>query len=279
MDSNSVHISRNVVFHEQIFPYAKEKAETFEDIFSTAEDSSKSTAPNSESPDVMNDSLAEDHPTPKVSKAEAKRISKLPAHLKDYCCNIAECDTEIPYPISSYMSLESLSDEYKNYICAVAIHPEPTSFNQSKRFDEWLKAMNEELIALESTDTWSICSFPPGKHAIGCKWVYKLKFNADGTLERCKARLVAKGYTQEKDIDFAETFSPVAKMTTMKTLLSVSTAKRWSLNQLDISNAFLNGDLDKEIYMTLPPGYTPREGEHLPPNAVCKLQKSLFSLK
>ena len=279
MESNSVHISRHVVFHEQIFPYAKEKTETYEDVFSPAEDSSTSHVQNNESPDVMNDSLAADDVTSKVSTAEGKRISKLPAHLKDYYCNITECDTEIPYPMSSYMSFESLSDEYKKYICAVAIYPEPTSFTQAKRFDEWLKAMNEELIALESTNTWSICSLPLWKHAIGCKWVYKLKFNADGTLERYKARLVAKGYTQEEGIDFAETFSPVAKMTTVKTLLSVAAAKKWSLNQLDISNAFLNGDLDEEIYMTLPPGYTTKEGEHLPPNAVCKLQKSLYGLK
>lgn len=68
-------------------------------------------------------------------------------------------------------------------------------------------------------------------------------------------------------------------MTTVKTLLSVSAAKKWSLTQLDISNAFLNGDLHEEIYMTLPPGYTPKEGETLPPNAVCKLQKSLYGLK
>lgn len=157
----------------------------------------ESFAPGSESPGVMNDSPVEDHHTTKVSKAEEKRISKLLAHLKDYYCNVEECDTEIPYPMSSYMSLESLSTEYKNYICAVAIHSEPPSFSQAKRFDEWLKAINKEIIALESTDTWTICSLPPGKHAIGCKWVHKLKFNADGTLERYKARLVAKGYTQE----------------------------------------------------------------------------------
>lgn len=123
-------------------------------------------------------------------------------------------------------------------------HPEPSSFAQAKKFDEWIKAMNEELIALESTDTWEVVSLPDGKHAIGCRWVYKVKLNADGTLERYKAHLVAKGYTQQEGIDFVDTFSPVAKMTTIKTILSVAAVKQWSLTHLDVSNAFLNGKLN-----------------------------------
>lgn len=121
--------------------------------------------------------------------------------------------------------------------------------------------------------------FPPDKHAIGCKWVSKLKLFADGSLERHKAHLVAKGITQQERVDFVVTFSPVAKMTTVKTLLALSAANNWSLTQLDISNAFLKGDLDVEIYMTLPPGYTPHPGIDLPLNAACKLRKSLYGLK
>ena len=285
LDSHQIHISRNVTFHEDIFPHAKDTPASYEDMFSFTQNDSSSTADSSthddglpvteastSSPEKV-PSVTDDHVT-RENRAQGKRISKLHAHLQDYYCNVAESDTKIPYPLSAYMSYDSLSDDYKAYICAIALIPEPTSFTQAKRFDEWLQAMNEELIALESTGTWTVCSLPSGKHAIGCKWVYKIKINPDGTIERYKARLVAKGYTQEEGIDFEETFSPVAKMTTVKILLAVAAAKQWSLTQLDISNAFLKGDLDEEIYMTVPPGYTPKEGEILPPNAVCKLQKS-----
>lgn len=91
--------------------------------------------------------------------------------------------------------------------------------------------------------------------------------------------MVAKGYTQQGGVDFVDTFSPMAKMTTLKTLLAVSAAKNWSFTQLDISNAFLNGDLDEEIYMTFPSSYTHKPGVILPPNAVYKLNKSLYGLK
>lgn len=94
--------------------------------------------------------------------------------------------------------LFQIFDEYKPYLCVVALHPEPIFFTQAKTFDVRLTAMDDELLALESTDTWSICSLPPGNQAIGCNWVYKLKFHADGSLECYKARLVVKGYTQKE---------------------------------------------------------------------------------
>jgi len=134
--------------------------------------------------------------------------------------------------------------------------------------------MKNEIKALNINETWSITDLPPGKRSIGCKWVYKLKFNADGKIERYKARLLAKGYTQVEGIDYHETFSPVAKIMTIRLLIAVAAAKNWHLDQLDVNNTFLHGDLDEEVYMDLPQGLCTEK-----PNQVCCLKKSLYGLK
>jgi hypothetical protein len=134
--------------------------------------------------------------------------------------------------------------------------------------------MQKEISALEENHTWVVTDLPPHKHPIGCKWVYKIKYKADGTIERYKARLVAKGYTQCEGLDYHETFSPVAKMTTVRCLLVIVAAKNWVLHQLDVNNAFLHGDLEEEVYMAMPPGFGTK-GE----SKVCRLTKSLYGLK
>ncbi|BBN69521.1 RING/U-box superfamily protein, partial [Prunus dulcis] len=122
--------------------------------------------------------------------------------------------------------------------------------------------MTAEITALEQNNTWTLTSLPHGHKPIGCKWVYKIKHRSDGTIERYKARLVAKGYTQQEGLDYHETFSPTAKLVTVRCLLAIAAARHWPLHQLDVQNAFLHGHLDEEVYMLPPPGFR-RQGRIL----------------
>ena len=135
--------------------------------------------------------------------------------------------------------------------------------------------MGEEMLALEKNKTWDVVELPRGKQPVGCKWVFTVKYKADGSLERYKARLVAKGYTQTYGVDYQETFAPVAKMNTVRILLSLAAIFGWSLQQFDVKNAFLHGDLEEEVYMKAPPGYDGNLGK----NKVCRLKKALYGLK
>ena len=116
--------------------------------------------------------------------------------------------------------------------------------------------MKEELDALHKTGTWDLVDLPSGKSSIGCKWVYKIKTQSDGTVNRYKARLVAMGFTQEYGIDYEETFAFVARLSSIMTLIAISADRNWPLFQMDVKNVFLNGELSKEVYMKLPPSYS-----------------------
>jgi len=126
---------------------------------------------------------------------------------------------------------------------------EPTSYRDAIHHQEWQHAMAEEIAALERTGTWDLVPIPAHVRPITCKWVYKVKTRSDGSLERYKARLVAHGFQQEHGRDYDETFAPVAHTTTVRTLLVVASVREWSISQLDVKNAFLNGELYEEVYM------------------------------
>jgi Reverse transcriptase (RNA-dependent DNA polymerase) len=137
--------------------------------------------------------------------------------------------------------------------------------------------MAAEIKALEENHTWSITALPPHKHAIGCKWIYKIKYHANGSIECYKARLVAKSYTQQEGIDYQETFAPVVKMIYVRCLIVIAASKGWLFYQLNVNNAFLHGDLHEEVYMHLPPGYRVQSSNNQ--RLVCRLHKFLYGLK
>jgi hypothetical protein len=114
--------------------------------------------------------------------------------------------------------------------------------------------MKEELDTLHKNNTCDLVDLPPRKFVVECKWIYKIKTCSNGTVDRYKARLVAKGSTQEYDVDYEETFAPVARLSFVRALLAVAASRHWSLSQMDVKNAFLNGDLSEEGYMQPPPG-------------------------
>jgi Reverse transcriptase (RNA-dependent DNA polymerase) len=136
-------------------------------------------------------------------------------------------------------------------------------------------AMFEEMRALVKNDTWDMVSRPYGKNVVGCKWVYSVKYNPEGKVDRFKARLVAKGYTQTYGVDYEETFAPVVKMNIVRTLISCAVNLGWDLCQLDVKNAFLHRDLKEEVFMEIPLGFA---NEQLR-DKVCRLKRSLYGLK
>src|SRR5882762_10102774 len=121
---------------------------------------------------------------------------------------------------------------------------------------------------------WELADLPSGQKAIGSRWVFKVKRNADGSIERYKARLVAKGFSQRPGFDFNETFAPTARFSAICTILALSALEDLHLQSIDISHAFINGDLEEEVFMEQPEGF--EQGE---PGQVLRLKRSLYGLK
>ncbi|CAL9007107.1 unnamed protein product, partial [Prunus brigantina] len=212
---------------------------------------------------------------------KSTRSIKPPPHFKDYQAHhVALLAPGIPspitsgtrYPITRYVTHSNFSEPHRFFVNNISQLVEPNTYEEARHNPHWVEAMNSEIAALEENHTWSFVPLPAGHRPIGCKWVFKLKYNSDGTLETFAP--VAKLITQREGIDYTETFAPVAKLITVRCLLTIASVHNWPLHQMDVHNTFLHGDLHEEVYMLPPPGYQ-RQGEH----TVCRLHKSLYGLK
>ena len=157
---------------------------------------------------------------------------------------------------------------------------DPATLEEARRRKDWSKwdlAIKAELEALKKAGTWGVIERPRGRNVVACKWVLHIKKDATGRIERYKARLVAKGFTQVYGVDYYETFAPVAKLASIRTILAIAARNNWPIDMFDFHSAFLNGQLsdDEEVFMEQPPGY-----EESDPKKYCvKLYKSIYGLK
>ena len=171
-------------------------------------------------------------------------------------CKIEEIEGEPPVPeaVKSAMAA-AVSD-------AEAL--EPKTISEAKKCLDWPKwkaAIQAELDALTKMKTWQVVERPKGRNVVQCKWVFKIKKDAEGKIERYKAHLVVKGFTQVENVNYYETWAPVAKLASIRTILALATCHDWDINMFNFHNAFLNGELDnnKEVYMEQPSGHKDRD--------------------
>ena len=137
------------------------------------------------------------------------RPHKPPPYLSQYACKSVNTkpQSSLPYDVSTYLDYSHIGPSFKSFVMVVNSTPsDPPSFHQAVQYPEWRAAMDKEMEALEVTNTWSLVPLPPSKSPIGCKWVYRVKYLHDGSIERYKARLVAKGFAQKFGLDYSKTF-------------------------------------------------------------------------
>ncbi|WZZ78411.1 hypothetical protein YC2023_098983 [Brassica napus] len=187
-----------------------------------------------------------------------------------------------------YYNAQAVEDPSR-VVCSFAQYPEehcafmvnldenyiPRSYEEAIMDKEWKESVGAEAGAMIKNDTWYESELPKGKKAVSSKWIFTIKYKADGKVERKKSRLVARGFTQTYGEDYIETFAPVAKLHTIRIVLSLAVNLGWGLWQMDVKNAFLQGELEDEVYMHPPPGL-----EHLVKKGnVLRLKKAIYGLK
>jgi len=260
-ESRKITISRNVVFNENARDYVLTdkivKVAIESDDVTEYENPTENNEPVHElvqlnenaEPVQLNENETEIEQTePSTSNSRPQRNIKRPSRLEDYELNFVECD--IP---STYEEAVSCSDS-----------------------KQWEQAIKEELEALDENKTWNIVSLPSNQKVVDYKWVFKVKRNCEGNIDRYKARLCAKGFSQRKGIDYHEIYSPTTRYDSIRVLLAIAVKNNLSFQQFDIKTAFLYGDLQENIYMKIPEGLKEVHAKH---NLACKLNKSLYGLK
>ena len=257
LDNGSVTVSRDVIFSDE--SASPTGSVTIQDPYPPSEDNDEVEVPTDmDVEERVTSSNDQQRPTP-IGKRPKRDAANIPASVW----------REEGYQITGRK--RNLAGS-----AFLAHIEEPTTREAalaSDKADEWLKAMEEEYASLLANNTWTLERPPPGVNPIPVKWVYKVKTDSAGEIERFKARLVVKGFRQREGIDYDEVFAPVSKYSTLRALLSTAATDDLEIHQLDIKTAFLNGELEETVYCEQPPGYEQGSG------LACRLHKALYGLK
>ncbi|MCO5608558.1 hypothetical protein L7F22_062769 [Adiantum nelumboides] len=223
--------------------------------------------------------------TPEVD-ATPRREKRIPGWL--YSTVASSGVTELPVPPPAGLPRRSArlqkrgqvydSNEFVNFALMSQIQDtpvEPSSVQEALQHNCWKRAMHAELDAIERNKTWTLVPKPPKRNVVSTKWIFKTKYKADGSLDKHKTRLMARGFSQRPGVDFDETYAPTARMTTIRTVLCLAAHFGWAVFQMDVKSAFLNGEMEKEVYVSQPPGFQVTGKE----DHVYRLWKALYGLK
>lgn len=176
---------------------------------------------------------------------------------------------------ASYLSDYVMCSECEGERLLLLINEESWEFEDAVQEKVWRDACDEEIASIIKNKTWDLVELPEGAKAIGLKWIFKIKRNSDGSINKYKSMLVAKGYIQRHEIDFDEVFAPVARIETVRFIIALAASNGWEVHHLDVKTAFLHGDLKEDVYVTQPEGFVVKGSE----GKVYKLKKALYGLK
>lgn len=300
LETNKIHISHNVSFQPMVFPLRKEKSSPLdwdfldehglpvEDEIVTEVPDDQCQTPIDDDEDVIRDD------TPRLSnrdleatddEAGGEMDNNVPQEEQEH----DQVDTPQPRrsnrdrrPVDRYSPGDTAYVKTSNYLhkCQEAMksRAEPKSYKmamKSKDAKAWREACDKEMKNIMNMGVWEIVDRPKNSPVVGGRWHFKLKLNPDGSINKHKARYVAKGYTQTEGVDYNDTYAPTGRLASFRILVAVAAAKGWSIEQMDAIAAFLNSDLQEEIYLELPEGYDEERANR----KVAKLKKALYGLK
>eukprot|EP00253_Pinus_taeda_P008546 PITA_08546 len=194
--------------------------------------------------------------------------------LPRWFCTTRDAASDLAGDPTDQRRTRSQFERASSLLAQAPVNHDPDTFAEASGHPHWEAAMNEEYHSLLANGTWDLVPLPKGRKLVRCKWVYRTKYGPDRKVDKHKARLVAKGFSQVEGIDYTDTFSPVAKMNSIRLVLSFAASLKWEVHQMDVKSAFLHGDLHEEIYMEQPIGFIQTDSSF-----VCRLKKSLYGLK